>query len=115
MVTKGYGLTIDDIDWSCPAELEPYAKAHNLNLEEQDTLSWELGIYFNSAIRSALDSMFNGRDAKIEYMKEPIFSHIGEERKELSEEKKDRQVDLFFKQQNAMRINWKRSHRKSEE
>lgn len=115
MVTKGYGFTIDDIDWSCPAELKPYEKAYNLYLEEQDTLSWELGIYFNSAIKSALDSAFNGRNAKTEYVKEPIFSHIGEERKELSEEEKDRQVDLFFKQQNAMRINWKRSHRKNED
>ena len=30
MVTKGYGFTVDDIDWSCPSELEPYAKAHNM-------------------------------------------------------------------------------------
>ena len=30
------------------------------------------------------------------------------------EEEKDRQVDLFFKQQNAMRINWQRNHRKNE-
>lgn len=111
MVTKGYGLTACDIDWSCPAELEPYAKAYDLYLKEQDALSWELGVYFSSAMTTAIDHALNGRKAKSEYIDKPIFSHIGDSERELTEDEKERRVNLFFKQQNAMRINWKRSHR----
>ena len=114
MVTKGYGFTVDDIDWSCPSELEPYAKAHNMYLEENDSLAWRSGIYMHSAIIVALDEAFNGRNAKSKYMEQPILSQFGNSH-ELTDEEIDRQVDLFFKQQNAMRINWKRNHRKSEE
>lgn len=111
MVTMGYGFTAEYIDWSCPAELEPYEKAHKMYLEEQDSIAWKSGIYMHSAIIVALDEAFNGRNAKSKYFEQPIFSIIEKQNQELSEEEKDRQVDLFFKQQNAMRINWKRSHR----
>lgn len=110
MVTMGYGFTAEDIDWSCPAELEPYAKAHKMYLEEQDSIAWKSGIYMHSAIIVALDEAFNGRNAKAKYIEEPILSQVGNSH-EMTQEEKDRQVDLFFKQQNAMRINWKRSHR----
>lgn len=75
MVTKGYGLTINDIDSSCPSELEPYAKAHKLEIKENDRMVHEIcGSYIVSAVSVAIDHCFNGKKAKSEYIKEPLMS-----------------------------------------
>ena len=74
MVTKGYGLTIDNIDWSCPADLEPYAKAHNLEVIEQDNLMWAWwGNYGLSAVSVAIERNFAGQKAKSEYIKNSVL------------------------------------------
>lgn len=75
MVTKGYGLTIKDIDQSCPADLEPYNKAHEKELIEQDALiySW-WGVYGTLAVETAIDQFFNGYKAKTKYIEEPLFA-----------------------------------------
>lgn len=79
MVTKGYGFTVDDIDWSCPADLEPYAKAHKIEQRENDTIAWLYGgNYLLSAFSVALEHCLAGDEAKSEYMKESIMSRLGE-------------------------------------
>ena len=79
MVTKGYGLSIQDIDNSCPADLEPYAKAHNLEVKENDMFShlwW--GRYGISALTVAIDHCFS-KKAKSEYIKTAILDNIEKE------------------------------------
>ena len=76
MVTKGYGLTIDDIDWSCPAELEPYNKAHAMEKKEQDEQLWSMGIYVESAVRTAIDRSFNVKKATSKYIEKPILQTL---------------------------------------
>lgn len=74
MVTKGYGLTVNDIDQSCPSDLEPYAKAHDKELEEQDYMQhmwW--GNYGISALKTTLEHLFAGRKAKSKYIEKPIL------------------------------------------
>lgn len=74
LVTKGYGFTVDDIDWSCPADLEPYEKAHKLQMIEQDSQMHKMGIYVLSAVSTAIERNFAGKKAKSEYIKEPLLS-----------------------------------------
>lgn len=64
MVTKGYGFTVDDIDWSSPADLKPYEKAKVMEENISDARNWQLGQYFAEAI----GTMFKGK-----YPKKPLF------------------------------------------
>ena len=89
MVTKGYGLTVDDIDWSCPADLEPYAKAHKLEIQENDSIIHAAcGSYVLSAVSVAVEHCLAGRKAKSKYIDKPIMSELEEKSsyKESSEE-----------------------------
>lgn len=115
MVTKGYGLTVQDIDESCPADLEPYAEVYKLEEKKADERMWTMGIYVMSAVQTAIEKNLAGRKAKSEYMKEPISYMQERNRTDLTEEEKQREVDLFFAQNKAMRMNWKRNHKKSSE
>lgn len=75
MVTKGYGFSVEDIDWSCPADLEPYAKAHKLEVMENDSIAHAVcGSYVLSAVSVAVEHCLAGRKARSEYIKEPIMS-----------------------------------------
>lgn len=63
---------------SCPKELEPFDKAHENKIKEQDCLQhmwW--GNYGISAFEVALDRILNGEKSKLEYIKKPIFNEIG--------------------------------------
>lgn len=73
-MTKGYGFTVDDIDWSCPADLEPYEKAYRLQLQKQDSQLHTMGMYNLSAFLASIERSFKGKDAKYEYVKEPFLS-----------------------------------------
>lgn len=79
MVTKGYGFTVDDIDWSCPTDLEPYAKAHKIEQREADNMAWiQCGNYLLSAFSVALEHCLAGKKAKSEYIKQPVLDRLGE-------------------------------------
>ena len=65
LVTKGYGLSVNDIDWSSPADLEPYAKAKRIEEIMFDVKQWQLGQY----IGLAFGCMF----PKGKYPKKPMF------------------------------------------
>lgn len=94
MVTKGYGITVKDIDQSCPADLEPYEQAHNKELEEQDCMQhmwW--GRYGLSAISVANEHCFAGKKAKMEYVKEPVLSEILESESMTEEEKYEKEIE----------------------
>lgn len=88
MVTKGYGLTVHDIDWSCPADLEPYAKAHNLEVKENDAIIHAVcGSYVLSAVSVAVEHCLAGKKAKSQYIKQPILQEI-HMKEEIPEEKR---------------------------
>ena len=104
MVTKGYGLTVEDIDSSCPSDLEPYAEAYRLEMVERDNYIYSVfGNYAISAVAFAIEHNF-AKNPKSEYMKNPMLSLDNISNREMSEE-----VDLFFAQENARRVNWKRN------
>lgn len=72
MVTKGYGLTINDIDDSCPSELRPYEKAHKKEMVEKDTLNYQQGIYNMSAFSTVLRNIIE-KHSKAEYIDKPLL------------------------------------------
>lgn len=113
MVTKGYGFSVNDIDWSSPTDLKPYEKAHMKQLEEQDLLQhmwW--GRYGLSAVAVAVEHCIAGRKASSEYIKEPILM-TKEQREMIAKSEMQNEVDKFFAEQKARRLNWKRNHKDS--
>lgn len=69
MATKGYGLTVNDIDQSCPTDLEPYVKAYEMRKNIKDSENWQLGQYILAAISTVFLE-------KSKYPKKPMFQVI---------------------------------------
>ncbi len=110
-MTKGFGFTVDDIDRSCPADLEPYAKAHKLEMMERDAQMHSMGAYNKIAyevVMSHFGAGLSGKKSSAKYIEEP-FMELAKANRPLTEEEVRREVDLFFAKENARRINWKRN------
>ena len=93
---------------SCPKELEPYNKAHKMNILEQDNLQhmwW--GNYGISALIVAIDKCFS-KKPKSEYIKEPILSKTFEN-DGLTEEEIQKQRELFVAKLQVMQTNFELS------
>ena len=93
---------------SCPKELEPYNKAHKMNIVEQDNLQhmwW--GNYGISALIVAIDKCFSKKQ-KAEYIKEPILSKTFENGG-LTEEEIQKQRELFVAKLQVMQTNFELS------
>lgn len=73
IATKGYGFTVDDIDWSCPADLEPYAKAYELEIQHQDSQMYMMGMYNLSAVTVAVERNLAGGKSRAKYLEKPMF------------------------------------------
>lgn len=69
-------------------------------------LSWQYGL---SAVSVAIEHNLAGHKARSEYIKEP-FMQKAMPTEELTEAEKQREVDKFFAEQSARRINWKNNH-----
>ena len=88
-MSKGYGLSVDDIDNSCPSDLQPYAESYKLERKIKDTEAWtEWGNYGLSAILIALEKCLAGSKAKLKYFSHPIMSEseVSNGNKESNEE-----------------------------
>lgn len=116
MVTKGYGFTVDDIDWSCPADLEPYAKAHNLELMERDAQMHSMGKYNEiafSVVMAHFGAGLAGKDSQAEYIEKP-FMQMDDPNRELTEEEKQIEIKRFIEAERARREEWKRKKKRAE-
>ena len=94
---------------SCPKELEPYNKAHKMNIVEQDNLQhmwW--GNYGVSALIVAIDRCFSGKKSKTEYIKDPILSQTFKD-DGLTEEEIQKQRELFVAKLQVMQTNFELS------
>ena len=94
---------------SCPKELEPYDKAYEIQIKEQDMLQhmwW--GNYGISALIVAIDRCFSGKKSKAEYIKEPILSQTFKD-DGLTEEEKQKQRELFVAKLQVMQTNFELS------
>ena len=100
------GVTYERFMDSCPKELEPYVKAHNNKITEEDYLQhlwW--GNYGLSALIVAIDRCFRGKKSKFEYIKEPILSKTFEN-DVLTEEEIQKQRELFVAKLQVMQTNF---------
>lgn len=75
-VTRGYGFTVEDINWSCPADLEPYANAHRLEIRERDSLNHEMGLYNKIAfevVMAHFGAGLSGKKSPAKYIDKPFM------------------------------------------
>lgn len=94
-----------------PRIIKLHAKGHEKKIKEQDYLAWLFNQYVLSATTVAVERCLAGNKAKSKYVEKP-FMTMAEENKPLTEEEKQKQVDLFFARENARRVNWKRKYKK---
>lgn len=91
---------------SCPVELAPYIKAHKMKIQEADRMAWSFcGNYVLSAMTVAIDHCLNGRKAKSEYIKKPVFD-MNNTDDNLSEDEIQRQRELFVAKLMTMKANF---------
>lgn len=118
IAAKGYGMSVDDIDRSSPADMKPYLKAHEAELKEQDYMAWIQGQYFASALDSTVcnNALWREKGSKPHnYIEKPIMQGISEKQKEnkpLTEEEKKKQTEKLFMHLRIMGANFNLNHDK---
>lgn len=90
-----------------PNQLRAYYKAYKLKRKIRDEEAWlQWGSYGISAFIVAIDRCLNGKKSKAEYIEKPITQSINENKDGLSEEKLQRQRELFVAKLQAMQMNF---------
>ena len=88
---------------SCPADLEPYKEAHNLEVREADSLAYAFcGNYVLSAVAIAVERNLAGKKSKSKYVDSPMLQEYGMS----EEERKQKQIDLFVAKMELMKMNF---------
>lgn len=104
-------MSVDDIDWSCPADMEPYLKAHEEELKEKDFLAWIQGQYFASALDSTVCNavLWRKKGSKPhKYIEKPILENINKEQTENNnQDELQKQRELFVARFEAMGANFR--------
>lgn len=95
-----------------PRIIKLLLKGYKEKIREQDYLAWLFGQYTLSAVSVAVEHCLAGSKAKSKYMEKSIMQELDANRP-LSEEEKQREVDMFFAREKARRINWRRKHPKN--
>lgn len=105
LVTKGYGFSVEDIDMSCPADLEPYSKAYMLAQKEADSNMWAWwGTYGLSATLTAIDRALNGNKARAKYIEKSLNEQYSEDNEPKYKESNEEIAVYEMKQRiNALR------------
>ena len=96
LVTKGYGLTVKDIENSNPREMKAYEDAFALSQKLIDRNSWNMGNYVTSAVTVALDHSFNGKKAKSKYVERPLLEEYFENLTLTQEEIDNREIQKMI-------------------
>lgn len=89
---------------SCPADLEPYAKAYELEQKHKDAMAWSVcGSYLLSAVGVAVEHCLAGRNARSEYIDKPLFrnyeqnNEYGESQEEIAVFEMKQRIKLITK------------------
>lgn len=95
----------------CPSELEYVFKAQKLRKKMNDINNWELGMYIESAVATAVEHNLAGYKARSSYVKEPFSETIA--KKETDQLKENNKLLMATLQ--AWATNWKLEHRDTED
>lgn len=113
------GVPYDSFWHLTPAKLESFYRAHKLKMKLLDEQAYMQGIYFMEALKATVCNapFWRGKGQEpYQYPKKPFAQEsVGLSESDMSEEEKQKQVDLFFAQESARRANWRRTHHKSGE
>ena len=107
-----FGLTKAEVMEGCPFELEYVFEAQKIRKRLDDQSNWELGIYIESAVTTAVERNLAGRKARSEYVKEPFTRSLDVENEE--RKKKDNNK-LLMATLSTWAGNWQREHKQAEE
>lgn len=103
-----FGLTKQDVLDGCPKELEYVFKAQKLRKRMNDINNWELGMYIESAVATAVEHNLAGYKARSSYVKEPFSETI--EKREDEKQLKDNNKLLMATLQ-TWATNWELTHK----
>ena len=95
----------------CPSELEYVFKAQKLRKKMNDINNWELGMYIESAVATAVEHNLAGYKARSSYIKEPFSEAIA--KKETDQLKENNKLLMATLQTWA--TNWKLEHPDTED
>lgn len=87
---------------------EGYSEKLRIETERNNNMAYLQGKYFVDGILCTVGNMFS-KGKPFEYPKEP-YQLFG--KRELTEEEKQREVDLFFEREETRRKNWQRNKKK---
>lgn len=109
MVTKERGFDVGYINWSCPSDLRPYAKAHEQETKEQDLLNYiAFGQYYRSALTEMVSAVTGGFLKSVnmaKFAEEPFLSKEPEiTDRPLTEEEITEQTRRFFQKRQIDKI-----------
>ena len=106
-----------DVFWHLnPKKLKPFQDAYFIKRKMLDEEMWYMGQYVAMVLDSTVcnNSLWKGKNGKAsKYAKKPLMADWEIGKKELSEEEKQRAVDLFFATEKARGVNWRRNHKDS--
>lgn len=104
------GCTKDEVMEHCPFELDYVFEAQKIRKKMDDQSNWELGIYIESAVATAVEHNLAGYKARSKYIEEPFSSKIDKDEKKLKDNNR-----LLMATLEAWATNWKMEHTQSEE
>lgn len=109
-MTKGYGLTVEDLSWSCPSDLQPYFDAHEIELDEKDTyVHVAVYRYGVEALSYTIDHMLNGNKAKTKLNEQSLRAELHEKEKAdrpLTQEEIKQYTNEYFRQRRIDKLNF---------
>lgn len=115
LCTKDYHITPQALDWSCPADIEPYIKLYELSERKVDEHAWLQGQYIYEGVLTALDQGFSGKKAKMEYPNKPYSEKAREDKGQIEYDEKMKKVKGIFMQLGVMKANFELTHPKGGE
>lgn len=103
------------LNWSCPADIEPYERLYQLQERKADEHAWLQGQYFYEAVITAMDNAFAGKKSKLKYTDKPYSLKAREDKGQIAYDDKMRKVKGIFMQLQVMKTNFELSHPKGGE
>ncbi len=109
-MTKGYNITVPEICEMCPAEMQPYIDAHNIELDERDGYVYAATFRYGvNMLQYTLDHILNGNKARSEIDKETIRQTMKEQEeanKPLTQEEIIAETKAYFRQRKIDKLNF---------